>query len=714
MVIELLQKRAVSRKRVEGVTIDEYSSLDLDDAVWLNVVKCEPAKLLVDASISDVAARVLKDSDEDKKAAVRGESRYHSKGHKPMLTRSLAEEELSLLPGVLRDTLTIHVALNDDTLEISEADIFRSVLRSRARLSYKKIAQMVAGGRDGEKPDRKWRGKNRVMPQMLLDMSHLAERLLARRRQRGALAIYDLNHGWTTTEDGQVIRLHEHERNIGYIIVQELMILANQAVASYLAERNIACLYRNHEGLATPSIVPDRDALVASIEEALASSNPEQMVVLAKKINLTMQRARYSTESRGHYGLALKHYLHFTSPIRRFSDLVNHRIVASVIEGGGNPYTVEELDRIAAHLNEIRDRKLDRKRKGALLATREKRACRVINEGTRALATASSRTFRDVLKIAAGEWVEADNSEAMTGGLQELMPETKEINESSETSNQSATESNKNGGQPLVVKKTVDPQSLIEALRERIERHTLAVKEALTVLASSPAEKEKWQPLKRLVLEWLRQNPPDAVSLFAMATSLKRWPAPSYSFDYQENARFEAIAVFSHRDARHEVKATGTSKKAAQQAAALKLWYAISEEPFEEAGQTGDESVESGQRGTDFISRLDFASVAGLIGVQNYTSALCELATRARVPLPTFEATLAGGEAHQPIFNGTLVLTTGEETNGIWKESGSGNSKQEARQRASANLIERLREAQIAKGVVSVIDEETPSQQAIT
>ena len=299
-------------------------------------------------SIADVAALIRPASDIDHEALRRTFSSYRAYHPLPMLPRTLAEDKASLLAGHKRPTLTISIPL-DSAFEMGQPAIRRTSLQSERRFHYEEVDRLIsrAEGEYGE---------------LLRVCSTVAQGLLARRRARGALAVYDINRCLITSEEGVLQEMLSHEVHFSHIIIQEFMILANEAVATFLAERQVPALFRNHTA---KTIAPDRAAVIQAIEDAVAHPEAFPLATLQKRVNLVLRRAYYSPVLEGHYGLNVPAYLHCTSPIRRYADLVNQRILAAVVSGQPSPYNIEQLHTIATHINN-KEQDVRNKRKAAL------------------------------------------------------------------------------------------------------------------------------------------------------------------------------------------------------------------------------------------------------------------------------------------------------------------------------------------------------------
>lgn len=324
----------------EGVTIDESASRDLDDGFQL-VPDSEGWTLSV--SIADAASAIMKDSciyDFAKHAIC---TRYLQGYNEPMLPPELSENKLSLLENKIRPAVTFRITISSD-LDITDFKIKKTAFKNRRKLSYQLADEILAR----EKPDKEFGH--------LAECYHLANLLLEKRRENGALVLYDFIQGMYTNEEGQIIINRNRKLHMANIIVQEFMILVNSVAAEFFIKKNKQLVLRNHVAKST---TPPRDEIYN--QYVLAKSNPLIIDTLKKRIELWFEKAEYSTKLRGHYGLNLPAYTHLTSPLRRFPDLVNQYIISSYLSGKRTPYSKDNLSKIALNINRnirnIRDSK---------------------------------------------------------------------------------------------------------------------------------------------------------------------------------------------------------------------------------------------------------------------------------------------------------------------------------------------------------------------
>ena len=314
-----------NREAVPGFTIDGETSKDLDDALWLQP---NPSGAVISVHISDVSAIIQPGSSLEAHALSQVETRYLATKNIPMFPHELSEDKLSLLEDKLRLTVTIRITL-DSHANIKETSLHLTHLTSLKRFSY---TSADASLHDPSSP----------FFQMLRYCELWAQKLAWKRQDVGAIGLSSVG-GVNLDEEGRILTtpLYHSQQ-----IIQEFMILANTAVASLAEKHRLPILYRNHTANA---IAPKSQELI----ETLTTLGLPELV--RQKLQSWLNPATYSPALIGHFALALPAYTHFTSPIRRVADYVNHRILKAVfIEGQDSPYTVDELEAIAKHINNKR------------------------------------------------------------------------------------------------------------------------------------------------------------------------------------------------------------------------------------------------------------------------------------------------------------------------------------------------------------------------
>ncbi|MCA9550891.1 MAG: ribonuclease R, partial [Myxococcales bacterium] len=318
------------------VTIDSETAKDFDDAVC--AVKDGSGYILY-VAIADVAHYVRPGSPLDKEARRRGTSTYLTDRAIPMLPEGLSNGLCSLKPKVDRLCMLVEMHL-DATGHVKKTKMEAAVMRSHARLTYTRVAQAL----DGNPPDEEVQA---LLPHILV-LSRVAAKLLERRLKRGAIDL-DLPEPEVRFDDkGIPVDALRRPRNDAHRLIEDLMLAANEAVARYFVERDLPCIFRIHEDpdperLATFLGLLEHLGLKARLSE---KPRPDEIAHLLESLSThafgkplhglllrSLAQARYAAECKGHYGLAAEHYLHFTSPIRRYPDLVVHRLLKQVLAG---------------------------------------------------------------------------------------------------------------------------------------------------------------------------------------------------------------------------------------------------------------------------------------------------------------------------------------------------------------------------------------------
>jgi ribonuclease R len=333
----------VDLRSMTTVTIDGETARDFDDAVSL---RREGENFRLWVSIADVSHYVKKDSPLDSEAYLRGTSVYFPDRCIPMLPERLSNGICSLNPHVDRLTMTAEM-LFDRTGTMLDSSFYSSVIQSAARLTYTIVKQIIVDD------DRELADKYRPVSPMLLEMKELALILMAMRKKRGSID-FDLPEpeiviGLTGLTEG-IIRA---ERNLAHQLIEEFMLAANEAVARFITGRNIPFLYRVHENPDPAKLQTFQEFVFGFgyefklVEEKVKPSELQRLLAQAdgrpeeRMINYSllrcMKQARYAAENVGHFGLASDCYCHFTSPIRRYPDLVVHRILKACLGSAQQP-----------------------------------------------------------------------------------------------------------------------------------------------------------------------------------------------------------------------------------------------------------------------------------------------------------------------------------------------------------------------------------------
>ena len=613
----------------KAISIDDRSTRDRDDAFWFTPTD---TGYLIEVFISDVAAMVPRGAQFDitvekefeiigdagtktmemrtlRGAYDRVETRYYAQGNSPMLPHFLSENKLSLVPNKKRRVMRIAMMVDKGFVPQGRPAVGRAKIVNQAGLAYTEISQIL------EDSTHEWHAQIALAKRFALT-------LLQRRRDLGAMAIYDLNEGWVTNEEGVVVKLRR-EDTIGHIIIQELMILSNMALSQFCLEAEIPVLWRNH--MIKPH-APDRKQIMSDIEVSVGQSL-EVIDALRGRVNLFFERANYGVELQGHYGLAATAYLHATSPIRRYADLVNWRqICAWLDEVDALPYTVAELAAVAEHLNAHRDRK-----------------------------ETESKEFYRQRDTKKGEKIVAQQHYV---GLtrKEFERTTKLILRQSRA-------------------ETSPPGYAIE-VAGRVERGELALLVQTLLFAEAPSTGD-WPALKAVLIEHLATRPHEAASIVSQAVQVSGWGLVTYTEIGRSGLSHAPVFVVQGT-----VTVSGKeyssgpvmaqSVKRSRQVAALALLCQISGVAVpKEIGASVSVASSSPEIVAVPVPDAD---------ASNPISALGEFAAKMGHSPPTYTASHVSGPSHSPVFV-SVCHFEGKET------SARGASKKLAKAAAARALL---------------------------
>jgi ribonuclease R len=363
-------------RALDIVTIDGATARDFDDAVW--VERLANANYALDVHIADVSHYVKPGTPIDEEAFLRGTSVYFPDRAVPMLPLELSTELCSLKPDVDRLVLSVQLEI-DHRGDIVSQRFGKGVIRSVERMTYTDVHALLEGD-----PALRQRYE-RLAPRFEL-MRELALILNRKRVQRGAID-FDMPEPLIEFDEfGEMAGVKRSPRNIAHRLIEEFMLAANEAVASHLEQAEIPSLFRIHEkpdpkrvmefeeiathfgyslGIGSLPVkrfrmaVRGRDGrktrkdVVLADDLAISPRNYQKLIasvegkpeerILSYLMLRSLKQARYSAENRGHFALAAQSYTHFTSPIRRYPDLVVHRILSASLEGKRHPLSPEQL-----------------------------------------------------------------------------------------------------------------------------------------------------------------------------------------------------------------------------------------------------------------------------------------------------------------------------------------------------------------------------------
>ncbi len=333
-------------------TIDPASAKDYDDAIS---VERDGDDLRLYVHIADVAAFVRPGTALDSEAERRGNSVYAPGAVEPMLPRALSNEACSLVPGVPRPAVTVEMLLGSDA-SVRSTSFHRSTIRSDARLVYGQVDEVFAG---------RERAPEAVAGPLAL-AREVAAALRRKRLARGALAVESSEPDFDFDEDGNVVTARDEVQTESHWVIEHLMILANEQVAERLAAARVGTIYRVHEEPDPASVerlvaqLESLDVPTPALPKHFTSREAGELVgeisgrvldyqratgkggrALVSLVLRSLKQAVYSEHNIGHAGLASSAYCHFTSPIRRYPDLVVHRGLLSTLGADEAPPAAE-------------------------------------------------------------------------------------------------------------------------------------------------------------------------------------------------------------------------------------------------------------------------------------------------------------------------------------------------------------------------------------
>ena len=339
------------------ITIDGADAKDLDDAVYVEKLENGNYKLIV--AIADVSHYVKKDTVLDLEARHRGNSVYLVDRVLPMFPKEISNGICSL--NEKEEKLTFSCEMEIDLKgDVVNYEVYKSVIKSVHRMTYKDVNAILDGDKD-------LIDKYSDIYEMLKQMLELSKILRAKKFTRGSIDFELPELKVVLDEDNnKVEKVLLKDRGEGEKIIEDFMIAANETVAERIYWLELASIYRTHEK-------PDREKIVV-LNEILAkfgykipnfdnlhpkqfqeiierSKDKETSMLVHKTILRALKQARYTVEDIGHFGLSSSHYTHFTSPIRRYADLMVHRVLFSSIDNSIKQLKLADLDEIAQHIS---------------------------------------------------------------------------------------------------------------------------------------------------------------------------------------------------------------------------------------------------------------------------------------------------------------------------------------------------------------------------
>ncbi len=326
-------------------TVDPPTARDFDDAI--SAERLDDGAIRVWVHIADVSAHVPPGSLVDREAWRRGTSVYVPGKVEPMLPDALSNDACSLVPHQDRSAVTVELEYKG--AELRRTAFTRSTIRSDARLDYPRVDRIFAGEEPAEAP---W-------AEPLAAAREVATALEATRQARGALAVETVEPEFDFSHEGHVTGLAGSETTESHRLIEHLMIAANEAVATLLEARKVPALYRVHERpeplrvqrlveqlasldvptpplpeVMSPQQAEDAIGEISRLVDAHVRRTGRGRMALTSLVLRALKQARYDPVNLGHAGLRSPRYCHFTSPIRRYPDLVCHRALLSAVGGG--------------------------------------------------------------------------------------------------------------------------------------------------------------------------------------------------------------------------------------------------------------------------------------------------------------------------------------------------------------------------------------------
>jgi len=382
-------------RHMDIVTIDGETARDFDDAVWVD--RLPNGNFALDVHIADVSHYVKPGTPIDEEAFLRGTSVYFPDRAVPMLPLELSTEICSLKPGVDRLVLSVQMEI-DRRGDVLSQRFSRGVIRSAERMTYTDVHALLEG-------DATLRARYQRLVGRFELMQELALILNKKRIQRGAID-FDMPEPFIEFDEfGEMTAVTRSPRNIAHRLIEEFMLAANEAVASHLEQADIASIFRIHEkpdpkrvmefeeiaahfgyslGVGALPVKRFRTAerkrdgrlvhkeVVLAGDMSISSRNYQKLIakvegkpeerILSYLMLRSLKQARYSHENHGHFALAATSYTHFTSPIRRYPDLIVHRILGASLDAKRGVLSAEHLQLIAHDCSETERRAAEAER----------------------------------------------------------------------------------------------------------------------------------------------------------------------------------------------------------------------------------------------------------------------------------------------------------------------------------------------------------------
>lgn len=372
-VPEVAKQDRIDLRHLPLVTIDGESACDFDDAVF---ARKEGDQWRLWVAIADVSYYVRPKTALDLEAAKRGNSVYFPKRVIPMLPEVLSNGLCSLNPQVDRLCLVAEMTVCQSG-ELTRYQFYEAVMNSHARLTYNKVWKILNG-------DQTLHSRYAPLVPHLVELNNMFKSLTKARQKRGAIEFETIENQFIFNPQGRIERIEPLIRNDAHKIIEECMILANVAAARFVTQANEPALFRIHDKPSEEKLTSfksfirerglvwnvGRDPTPKDYAELLAmlSERPDRELIQTMLLR-SLKQAVYAADNIGHFGLALSEYAHFTSPIRRYPDLLLHRSIKYLIEkekgntrnytdGGGYHYKLDDIDQFGDQCS-ITERRAD-------------------------------------------------------------------------------------------------------------------------------------------------------------------------------------------------------------------------------------------------------------------------------------------------------------------------------------------------------------------
>ncbi len=357
------------------VTVDPATARDFDDAV--HAERRPDGGWRMTVAIADVAHYVHLDGSIDESARTRGTSVYLPDRVIPMLPDRLSGDLCSLRPGVDRCAMVTEFTV-DPQGTMSDIEFYEAVIRSHGRFTYDRAGRLLGVHPDADGPETEGDELDEFSP-VLFALLDATRKLRGRRRRRGYLAIDVAEPRVILDEEGDVERIGSYTRHEAHLMIEESMLAANEAVATHFVERELPTIFRVHASPPDSGLERFRNQAASLGFRMEGKASARELSRAMKKcaehprawlLNIcllrAMSRAEYRAEVRPHFGLGLDAYLHFTSPIRRYPDLVSHRLLKALLHGEELP-ALDQLDETARASSRSERLALDAEREVLLL-----------------------------------------------------------------------------------------------------------------------------------------------------------------------------------------------------------------------------------------------------------------------------------------------------------------------------------------------------------